>query len=46
MAVMIALTASSIHAITPLKCPSPQPRMTYSRKPPADGYRAPSLAKE
>ena len=25
---------------------SPQPRITYSKKPPADGYRAPSFANE
>src|SRR5512145_694507 len=43
---MMALTASSSHAMTPVKWPSPQPRITYSRKPPADGYRAPSFANE
>ena len=37
MAVMIALTASSIQAMTPVKCPWPHPRMTYSRNPPAEG---------
>ncbi len=37
MAVMIAFTASSIDAITPVKCPSPQPRITYSKNPPAEG---------
>ena len=46
MAVMIAFTASSIQAITPVKWPSPQPRITYSRNPPPEGYRAPSLANE
>src|SRR3954451_12583001 len=43
---MIALTASIIHAITPVKWPVPHPRTTYSRNPPADGYRAPSFANE
>ena len=43
---MIALTASSIQAMTPVKWPCPHPRTTYSRKPPAEGYRAPILAKE
>src|SRR4051794_13727219 len=35
---MIAFTASSIQAITPVKWPSPQPRITYSKKPPAEGF--------
>jgi hypothetical protein len=37
MAVMIALTAKSSQAMTPVRWPSPQPRMTYSRNPPAEG---------
>jgi hypothetical protein len=43
---MIALAASSNQATTPVTCPLPNPRTTYSSSPPADGYRAPNLANE
>src|SRR3954447_7125644 len=46
MLVTIAFVARISQAMTPVKWPSPQPRATYSRRPPADGYRAPSFAKE
>ena len=29
-----------------MTCPSPNPRSTYSRRPPPDGYLAPSFANE
>ena len=34
------------HAVTPVKWPLPVAFATYSSRPPADGYRAPSLANE
>ena len=42
----MVLTEYVIHAAMPVKCPSPKPCRTYSSSPAADGYRAPSLAKE
>ena len=43
MLVTIALATRISPAMMPVKWPSPHPRATYSRSPPADGYRAPSL---
>ena len=46
MLVTIAFAARISHATMPVACPFPKPWTTYSSKPPADGYRAPNLAKE
>jgi hypothetical protein len=46
MPVTIALAARISQAMTPVACPFPSPRTTYSSRPAAEGYRAPNLAKE
>ena len=46
MLVTMAFAARISHATMPVACPFPRPWTTYSSKPPADGYRAPNLAKE
>ncbi len=46
MPVTMALAARINQAMTPVTWPSPNPRTTYSSRPPADGYRDPNLAKE
>ena len=46
MPVTMALAARISQAMIPVACPLPKPRTTYSRSPPADGYRAPNLANE
>ena len=46
MAVTIALARYVSHAVIPVKWPLPVALATYSSRPPADGYRAPSLANE